>query len=70
MWSTGHQIMLRSLPALLAVFLTASALAAPIKVLVVADSPDVLQALPALIQQGGAQAERNHASAGRPTLSR
>ena len=33
--------MLRSLPALLAVFLTASALAAPIKVLVVADSPEM-----------------------------
>jgi putative membrane-bound dehydrogenase-like protein len=49
--------MLRILPALVAVFTTVSALAAPIKVLVVSDSPEIRKALPALIQQGGGEAE-------------
>ncbi|EDY16273.1 hypothetical protein CfE428DRAFT_6176 [Chthoniobacter flavus Ellin428] len=47
----------RFIPVLLAFFVTVSALAAPIKVLVVADSPELRDALPALIQKGGAEVQ-------------
>jgi putative membrane-bound dehydrogenase-like protein len=49
--------MLRLLPFLLAVFTTVSALAAPIKVLVVSDSTEIRETLPKLIQQGGGAPE-------------
>lgn len=47
----------RFFPAILAFFVTASALAAPIKVLIVADSAEVRDALPALIPKSGAEVQ-------------
>ena len=47
----------RLFPALLACLITASAVAAPIKVLVVSDSAELRDALPALIKKGGAEVD-------------
>ncbi|HSI12649.1 MAG TPA: PVC-type heme-binding CxxCH protein [Chthoniobacter sp.] len=54
----------RLFPTLLACLITASAVAAPIKVLVVSDSAEVRDALPALIKKGGAEVEVAPALAG------